>query len=254
MSSIDNQINVQLKQCNKKRKNEFILGIKKTIPITLGYIPISFTFGLMAVNGGLPIWTAVLITLSNFTSAGQFAGTGLIICNGSFFQIAITTFVINIRYMLMSLSLSQKIAEMSIWKKAILAFGVTDETFTIASLEKEKISFLYMLGIIAGPYFGWVLGTILGAVSTKLLPDSLQSAMGIALYSMFIALVIPAAKKSKDAFVVVIISVFVSSIIAWAPMLTFISSGWNIVISTVIAATLGALFFKRGDDETCLES
>lgn len=233
----------------KIKINDFNLGIKKTIPITLGYIPISFTFGLMAVNGGLPIWTAILITLSNFTSAGQFAGTSLIISNGSLLQIAITTFVINIRYMLMSLSLSQKIVEMSIWKKAILAFGVTDETFTIASLEEEKISFLYMLGIITGPYLGWALGTILGAVSTTLLSDSLQNAMGIALYSMFIALVIPASKKSKDAFLVVIVSILISSMIKWMPLLNNISSGWSIMISTIFAAAIGALFFPKEEDE-----
>lgn len=228
---------------------DFNLGIKKTIPITLGYIPISFTFGLMAVNGDLSIWTAILITLSNFTSAGQFAGTSLIISNGTLLQIAITTFVINIRYMLMSLSLSQKIIEMSTWKKAIIAFGITDETFTISSLEERKVSFSYMLGIITGPYFGWALGTILGAFSTKLLPDRLQNAMGIALYSMFIALLIPAVKKSKAALGVVIISVFISSIITWIPMLKIISPGWSIVISTLIASSLGALIFPREDDE-----
>lgn len=235
-----------LKNCSIR---DFNLGIRKTIPITLGYIPISFTFGLMAVNGDLSIWTAILITLSNFTSAGQFAGTSLIIANGSLLQIAITTFVINIRYMLMSLSLSQKIVEMSTWKKAIIAFGITDETFTIASLEERKISFLYMLGIITGPYFGWTIGTTLGAFSTRLLPDSLQNAMGIALYSMFIALVIPAAKKSKAAFSVVIISIFISSIITWIPMLKIISTGWSIVISTVLASVLGALIFPREDEE-----
>ncbi|MHC1682419.1 MAG: AzlC family ABC transporter permease [Clostridiaceae bacterium] len=249
MSNLNDNISVKVDNKRNTIKSDFYLGFKKTIPITLGYIPISFTFGLMAVNGDLPIWTSILISLSNFTSAGQFAGTGLIITNGSLFQIALTTFVINIRYMLMSLSLSQKITKMSIWKKAIIAFGVTDETFTIASLEEEKISFSHMIGIITGPYFGWAFGTVLGAVSTKLLPDSLQNAMGIALYGMFIALIIPAAKKSKDALVVVIISIFISSAITWIPGFKFISSGWNIVISTVVASSLGALLFQKEDDE-----
>nr|WP_245984818.1 AzlC family ABC transporter permease [Biomaibacter acetigenes] len=183
----------------KQGSIEFCHGLRQGIPIALGYIPVSFTFGLMAVNGGIPVWTAILISLSNLTSAGQFAGTNLIIANASLLEITLTTFVVNIRYMLMSLSLSQKVApQMAFLKRCIVAFGITDETFAIASLEKGEITFNYFLGLVTCPYWGWALGTALGALTSSVLPKTFQSSMGIALYAMFIALVVPAAKKIKS--------------------------------------------------------
>lgn len=233
----------------RKETSDFSRGIKQGIPIALGYIPVSFTFGIMAVNGGIPVWIAILISLTNLTSAGQFAGAGLIIANASLFEITLTTFVINIRYMLMSLSLSQKITQMPLFKKWIMAFGITDETFAVASLEKKDVSFAYMMGLISCPYWGWALGTVLGSVTTSILPKALQSSMGIALYAMFIALFVPASKKSKAALVVVIVAIFLSSVLKWAPYLNQISAGWSIIIATISAATVGAILFPRKEEE-----
>lgn len=235
---------------SKMRYYEFSKGFKKGIPIALGYIPVAFTFGLMAVNGGIPVWLAIFISMSNLTSAGQFVGTGLIIANASLFEIAFTTFVINIRYMLMSLSLSQKICDnISGIMRSIMAFGITDETFTVAALEENEISSSYMMGLVFAPYWGWALGTALGAISCSLLPMSLQSSMGIALYAMFIALVVPASKKSKAALVVTISGVAISCIFTWTAILNTISSGWRIVIATVIASSIGAILFPKDGEE-----
>jgi len=238
-----------IRKIDTRRMYDFKRGVNQGIPIALGYIPVSFTFGLMAVEGGIPAWIAVLISLTNLTSAGQFAGAGLIIANASLFEISLTTFVINIRYMLMSLSLSQKIAaRMPLVKRCIMAFGITDETFAVASLEKEEISFPYMAGLISCPYAGWVLGTLLGAVTTSILPAALQSSMGIALYAMFIALFVPASKKSKSAFIVVIIAISISSAFKWVPYINKISGGWSIIIATIIASAIGAVLFPREED------
>ena len=236
---------------NRKRSTyEFLRGVNQGVPIMLGYIPVSFTFGLMAVNGGISVWMAILISLTNLTSAGQFVGTGLIIANASFFEITLATFVINIRYMLMSLSLSQKISSgMSLVKRCIMGFGITDEIFTVASLEKQELSFAYMIGLTVCPYFGWVLGTVLGAMITSVLPEALQSSMGIALYAMFIALIVPSAKKSKATLIVIIIAAIISSVFKLLPCMKLISGGWSIIITTIIAATIGAVFFPRKDDE-----
>lgn len=229
---------------------DFKRGLKLGIPIALGYVPVAFTFGLMAVQGGIPIWIVILISLTNLTSAGQFAGVGLIIANASLFEIAVTTFVINIRYLLMSLSLSQRIVPMPLINRAIMAFGITDETFAVASMEKREITFPYMLGLISCPYFGWALGTALGALTTALLPPALQSAMGIALYAMFIALFVPPAMKSKAVFTVVLIAVALSSAFSWVPYLkNHISAGWSIIITTIGASTLGAIFFPRKENQ-----
>lgn len=224
-------------------------GLKAGVPIALGYIPVSFTFGMIAVNGGLPIWMAVFISMTNLTSAGQFAGTNLMLNNAPLIEIIVTTFVINIRYMLMSLSLTQKTSSLvNKFQRGIMAFGITDETFAVASLEKEEITYNYMLGLITGPYFGWALGTFLGASINTILPDTLQQSMGIALYAMFIALIIPPAKKSRSVLIVLTISIIISSIIRWIKLFSFISSGWSIIISTLIAASVGATLYKGDYD------
>jgi len=250
LNNLDSVTNDKFIYERKTSIYEFRRGVNQGLPITLGYIPVAFTFGLMAVNGGIPVWTAILISLTNLTSAGQFAGASLIIANASLFEITLATFVINIRYMLMSLSLSQKItSKMPMFKRCIMAFGITDEIFTVASLEKGQVTFAYMIGLTVCPYFGWTLGTVLGAGITSMLPKTLQSSMGIALYAMFIALIVPSAKKSKAALAVVIAAVFISTIFKLLPCMKLISGGWSIIIATIIAAVIGAVFFPRKDDE-----
>ncbi len=231
---------------NKKTAglNQFIDGAKQSLPIALGYFPVSFTFGLMAVKGGIPVWIVILISMTNLTSAGQFAGTNLIIAGAGLTEITVTTFVINIRYMLMSLSLSQKLVDrIAGFKRWIMAFGVTDETFTVAAMQNKKITFSFMTGLEFLPFLGWIAGTASGAIVCTLLPETLQNSMGIALYAMFIALVIPAAKKSKAALMVAACAILISCIIKWVPFFSFISGGWRIIISTVAACALGAKIF-----------
>lgn len=227
---------------------EFRYGLKRGFPIALGYIPVSFTFGLMAVSGGLPVWLVIFISLTNLTSAGQFAGTNLILAGAGYFEITLTTFIINIRYMLMSLSLSQKIEKkIPLYQRLLFAYGITDETFTVASMENSKLSFYYMMGLITGPTFGWTFGTALGALICSNLPDSLSNAMGIALYGMFIAIIIPPAKKSRSILSIVLISVLIMCLLKYIPIFYFISSGFRIIIATVIGAGIGAILFPVED-------
>lgn len=229
-----------------KPMHEFTRGIKRGLPIAFGYLPVSFTFGLMAVGGGIPVWIAVFISMTNLTSAGQFAGMGLMLTGAPLVEIALTTWVVNLRYLLMSLSLSQKIVSgMSAAKRCLLAFGITDEIFTLAAMEEEEVGFSFMLGLIVGPYCGWALGTLLGGVSAFLLPEILQNAMGITLYAMFIALLVPAAKKSAAALGVIAIAVTISTLFTWVPYLNRISGGWSIILATILASAAGALFFPR---------
>ena len=235
---------------NKTKSIEYKLsdGFKKSIPIILGYFPVSFTYGIAASNGGLDPIIALVIALTNFTSAGQFIGTNVIISNGTFLEVGVATFVVNIRYALMSLSLSQKIEKMPLYKKLILAFGITDETFAVSALEQNKVNFKYMMGLILGPYLSWATGTISGAYFSTLLPEKLQNAMGIALYGMFLALVIPETRKSKKVLKVVSISVMISVAFRYLYFLKEVSGGWTIIISTIIASTLGAIFFPQEDN------
>lgn len=155
----------------------------------------------------------------------------------------ITTFVINLRYMLMSLALSQKIEKMSLIKRLITAFGITDEIFAVASTTARKVTFPFMAGLIVIPYIGWTFGTFLGAYANKILPESLASAMGITLYAMFIAIIIPASRKNKSVLFVLITAVIISSVIYFT--MPFISSGWTVIIAAVLSSAFGAIFFKE---------
>lgn len=231
-----------------EKKKDIIYGFKRGLPIAIGYVPVSFTFGLMAVNGGLPIWLVVFISFSNLTSAGQFAGTNLILAGASYFEITLTTFIINIRYMLMSLSLSQKVChETTLLQRLIFSFGITDETFSVASLEEGKLSYYYMLGLILGPIIGWSFGTLAGAIICHALPISISNAMGIALYGMFIAIIIPPMISSKPVLLVVIVSILITCLLRYLPFFSFISNGFRVIISTILTSGIGAYLFPEAE-------
>lgn len=216
------------------------------MPIAIGYIPVSFSFGMLAVKGGLSVWTALIISMTNLTSAGQFAGMNLITAGAGLAEIGITTFVINIRYMLMSLALSQKIERLPFAKRALISFGITDEIFTVASTTPKKLTFSFMTGLIAMPYIGWALGTFLGAFTNNLLPPSVISAMGITLYAMFIAIFIPASRKDKGIFAVLIFAVIISCALYY--LCSWLSSGWATIIAAVAASAFGAVFFPKKEE------
>lgn len=222
----------------------FRKGLRDGLPICLGYLSVSFAFGMMAVEGGLPVWAAVLISMTNLTSSGQFAGTALIFVGGSYLEIGITTFVINIRYMLMSLSLSQKVdPNMSALSRSILSFGNTDEVFAVAMQQQGKIPSRYLSGLILTPYCGWTLGTFLGAACTGILPLSVRSALGIAIYGMFIAIIIPPSRHSRAVLVTVLLSTAISCLFAFTPGFEQLSSGWVIIICAILAAGYAAFRF-----------
>ena len=222
-------------------------GALDSLPIALGYLPVSFSFGMIAVASGIdPVW-AIIISMTNLTSAGQFAGVGIIAAGGALVEMGMTTLVINLRYMLMSLALTQKMQKMPLGKKLACAFGITDEIFAVASTTAHPLTFSYMTGLIAVPYVGWALGTALGAFINTLLPAPLADAMGITLYAMFIAIIIPAAKRDKHVIFVLIIAVAASALMYY--LTPFISSGWAVIIAAVLASVLGAFLFPRKEED-----
>lgn len=205
--------------------------------IALGYIPVSFSFGMTAVSSGVPAWAVILISMTNLTSAGQFAGTTLIAASAPLAEIAVTTLIINIRYMLMSLALSQKLEKMGLLKRMVTAFGITDEIFAVALTRQRKLTYEFMMGLIAAPYLGWALGTALGAIAGGLLPPRLSSCLGIMLYAMFIAIFIPEMRKSRAVLVTVVAAAAISC------ALYNMSAGWSVIISAVAASALAAVLF-----------
>lgn len=229
-----------------KNQTKFLKGLHDGLPIGLGYLSVSFAFGIMAVSGGLPVWAAVAISMTNLTSAGQVAGLGVIFSGASYLQMALTQLVINIRYALMSLSLSQKLSTATTRLNRFgIAFGITDEIFALAAIQPGEISSSYMYGLICLPFCGWTLGTLLGALAGSVIPAAVQSALGIAIYAMFIAIIIPPAKKARPVCFVVAAALILSSLFTWVPGLNRVSSGYAVIICAVAAAALGALLFPH---------
>ena len=227
-----------------KLNNKYLKGIKDGVPIALAYISVSFTFGLLAVEGGLSIFTSLLISLTNLTSAGQFAGLDIMIAGGTLIELAVTTLIINLRYFLMSFAISQKVdIKMNTVQRLICSFGITDEVFAVICQNEEKTTFKYFLGLITLPILGWSTGTLLGAGASMLLSYSVRSALSIAIYGMFIAIIIPPAKKFRPYFYAIGISVFISCVFKYTPFLNLLSGGWVIIIASVVASAICAYFF-----------
>lgn len=230
--------------------NSFRAGLRDGLPIALGYFPVSFTFGMLAISQGLPAFQAVLISATNLTSAGQFAGLTVIAAGSSLLEMALTQLVINLRYALMSLSLSQKLdSRVTLLQRCIVAFGNTDEIFAVASSKPGTIGARYLYGLILGPMLGWTGGTLAGAVASGLLPAMVQSALGVAIYGMFIAIVVPPARQFRPVLAVVIIALVLSCGFAWLPVLRQVSVGFAIIFCTVLAAGAGAILFPLEEKE-----
>lgn len=228
---------------------DFKRGLQKGLPIMIGYLSVSFTFGVKAVNGGIPPLAAILMSFTNLTSAGQFAGATLLMTQGGMIELILTTLVINIRYMLMSLALSQKITESSLVQRLLVGYGITDEIFAVASTEPDDVTPRYMYGLICLPLIGWTFGTALGAIASGLMPEVLSQAMELGLYAMFIAIIIPPAKKNKAIAMVILVAVILQCVFYIIPFLTTISVGFRIILTAVVAAALGALVFPITKEE-----
>lgn len=220
----------------------FFKGLSHGIPICLGYFSVSFGFGILAVKSGLQAIDAILISLTNLTSAGQAAGVGVIAAAGTLIEMAATQFVINLRYSLMGLSLSQKLSDkFTTIHRLIASFGITDEIFAVCASQKEKLVPSYMYGIILIAASGWVGGTAAGAVAGMALPATLTAAMGILLYGMFIAIIIPAARSSRKDLIVICMAAAFSAVFKY--VFPSVSFGFAIIISSLLAAVIGAILF-----------
>ena len=226
----------------------YLKGVKHGLPIGLGYLSVSFAFGMQCVGNGLTVLQALLISMTNLTSAGQLAGLQVMLAGSSLIEMAMSQFVINLRYALMGLSLSQKLGPtMNTARRMFFAFSNTDEIFAVAASQPEKLYHHYLYGLMTMPYIGWSLGTFLGAAAGQILPEFVCNALGIAIYGMFLAIILPPARREKPVRVVVLIAVAVSLLFHYLPMLKAVSGGFAVIICAVVAAALGALLFPVKD-------
>ena len=227
-------------------------GIKDGLPIGLGYLSVSFAFGVQASILGIPIFMSVFISMTNLTSAGQLAGLTVIASLGTFLEIILTQLVINARYFLMSITLSQKLDDGFNTKHRFFSSAfVTDEIFAVSAAKPTLINKKYYYGLVILPYVGWATGTLIGAAAGSILPVSIINALGIALYAMFIAIIIPPSISVKGVLPAVLIAAGLSSAMYYIPFFSALSSGLKTIICSVLAAAIAAYFFpiSGGKDE-----
>ncbi|MCR5601309.1 MAG: AzlC family ABC transporter permease [Ruminococcus sp.] len=227
----------------------FLRGMSHGIPICLGYLSVSFGLGILSVNkAGLSIFQSALISATCLTSAGQKAGIDVIAASGAIIEMILLQLTINIRYSLMAISLSQKLDKRFTTPHRLLAsYGITDEIFAVCSAQKEPLTPAYMYGMILIAGGGWVLGTALGAAAGELLPAAVSAAMEIVLYGMFIAIVIPPAKKQHSVLFVAVLAAAISVIFHYA--LPMVSEGFAIIIAAIVASAIAAAVFPIKDEE-----
>ncbi|MEO3947793.1 AzlC family ABC transporter permease [Gorillibacterium sp. CAU 1737] len=223
-------------------------GVKAGIPVAVGYLPIAITFGMLAETAGLSPWIAVAMSLIVYAGASQFVGVTMLASGAAPLAIVFTTFILNFRHFLMSSALTQKInPTLASRVKAITAFGITDETFAVASLHRSSrtLSVPYLLGLNAVAYLSWNCGTWAGLLLSSGLPELVKSSMGISLYVMFLALLVPGVKTSRPALMVAVLAALVQCAFTYIPIFAPLSSSVRVILSTLIAAGAGAWLTKE---------
>ena len=226
------------------KKLKFKNGIRDGLPIGLGYLSVSFAFGVQASILGIPFYMSLFISMTNLTSAGQLAGLTVIASLGTVLEIILTQLIINSRYFLMSLTLSQKLDDsFTLGKRFFFSAFITDEIFAVSSSKPHLINKKYFFGLVILPYCGWSLGTLFGALAGSSLPLELTNALGIALYAMFVAIIIPPTLSVKGVLPAVIMGAGFSCFLYYVPLFKGLPNGFIYIISAILSALITAYFF-----------
>lgn len=228
------------------KREKFKDGLIASMPIVLGYFPIAMAFGLLSKNTLLSLKDTSLLSLIVYAGASQFMALDLISAGVNGSSIILAIFLLNIRHVMMSASLSVEFKNIPKKFLPLLGAGITDETFSVVSFNKDKIDLTYVSTIFLLSYVSWNVGTVIGYFVGEILPQSLQSSLSIGLYAMFAALLFPEIKKSRNTLFLSLISATVYAIIYYLDIFT---SGWDIIIAIVIASTLGVFIFNDNKEE-----
>ena len=228
---------------NKKKLKE---GIIAGIPIALGYLAVSFSLGIAAKNAQLTPFQSFLASFFCMASAGEHAGFSVIAAGGTFLEIALITLIANARYLLMSCAMSQKMKPgSSLAHRMLVAFGITDEIFGISIAQPGYLNPWYAYGALLVAVPGWSIGTALGTIAGNLLPLRLVSAFSVALYGMFLATIIPPAKKDRVIAILILVCFVASFGATYLPFISDLSEGTRTILLTVILSAGAAIFFPR---------
>lgn len=233
-----------------KAHDDFKQGLIDGIPIGLAYVAVSFAFGISGASKGIPLWALTLISATCVTSAGQFAAIISITAGGSLVELVLSQIIINLRYSIMSIAIGQKLTKKAtILNRLTMAFEVTDEIFAVSCGRPGQITPKYFYALMTIPWISWTIGTFLGAAAGGILPLILRDALGLAIYGMLLAIIIPPAKHDRHIIVVIFLSAGISLLFHFVKALSFVSSGFVIIICTLAAAAIGAICFPIDEEE-----
>lgn len=231
---------------SQENKSAFRIGLKNGIPIGLGYLAVSFSLGIAAKTAGLTPLQGFVVSLLCMASAGEYVGFLSIAAGAAYIEIAIATLVANARYLLMSTAMSQRMKpELSIKHRLLIAFGITDELFGIAIARPGYLNPYYSYGAFITSAFPWALGTSLGIIAGNMLPMRLVSAFSVALYGMFLAVIIPPARKDKIIAGLVVVSFAASYASTYLPFLKDMTDGTRTIILTVVISAIASIAFPK---------
>ncbi|WP_377891343.1 AzlC family ABC transporter permease [Alkalihalobacillus sp. R86527] len=227
-----------------RSESGFATGLRAGMSIAIGYMPVALTFGLLARTTGLTVFEAILMSMFVFAGAAQYITLSLLAIGTGAFEIIFTIFIVNIRHLLMSASINERVTEDTVWKKALYAFGITDETFTVAATKTGNLTSGYMLGLCLISYSSWVVFTGAGYMVGASLPSVIQQGMSVALYAMFVGLLVPSSKKSRKVVILAGVAAVFNSFFSYFNM----STGWSIVLATLLSSILVEFVMGRKEN------
>ena len=227
----------------KQRKpRQFMLGVKAGVPVILGFVPVGIAYALMARNAGFTIAETCSMSVFVFAGASQMMSTGMVASGAGMFAIVLATFILNLRHLIMSTCVMNHMQGGSLPIRLIAAFGVTDESFSIFTMEKKNNNIRFFLGLMISTYLSWVLGSFIGAITSDFLPEIVTLSLGVSLYAMFIGLLFPSLPKNRRLALLVLMTAVTNTILN-----RFIASSWALIISTLLCAFTGCFFVDIDD-------
>ncbi|ROR53588.1 putative branched-subunit amino acid permease [Luteococcus japonicus] len=225
--------------------SEVSTGLRDSIPIAVGYFATSLAFGVYCAHAGIEALGAAVISMTNLSSSGQFVGVTLWTDHAGLLEVGVAIFLINLRYLLMSISLGQRLdTSVTWWQRMLIAAGITDEIYALA-IRRPRVTVTSYLSMMVLPILGWTSGAVVGVLLGSILPPLLNAAFGVVLYAMFVSIVVPVAKSSRPVLWTVLAAAGLSCLMHWLPVVRHIPTGWQIIIVTLIASAWAATMWPR---------
>ena len=225
--------------------SQYLRGFRAAVPVIMGFIPIAIAFAIMARQAGMTVAQTTLMSAGVLAGAAQMMAAGMVAQGASVITIVIATFILNLRHLIMSTCVMAKMKPCSLWLRLLASFGVTDESFAIFTTEGDENSgIMFFLGLISGTYSAWVCGSFVGAVFSALLPEIVSMSLGIALYAMFIGLLLPSLNGNFRLLLLAVLTALCNSILC-----TFMASSWALIVSTLLCAFIGVFFVDLEEKE-----